>query len=87
MLDPSRPINGRASTNLDAWLDYGRTFTVANKKVRWSGQFRVQNVWNDRTALPWSADVNDNGTVFYLQRKTVGERQFLLSSTFSLYRE
>ena len=84
VLDPSRPINGRASTNLDAWLDYGRTFMVANKKVRWSGQFRVQNVWNDRTAQPWSADVNDNGTVFYQQRKTVGERQFLLSSTFSL---
>jgi hypothetical protein len=84
VLDPSRPINGRASTNLDAWLDYGRTFTVANQKVRWSGQFRVQNVWNDRTAQPWSADVNDNGTVFYQQRKTVGERQFILSSTFSL---
>jgi hypothetical protein len=44
----------------------------------------VQNVWNDRTAQPWSADVNDNGTVFYQQRKTVGERQFVLSSTFSL---
>ena len=56
---------------------------MANKKVRWSGQFRVQNVWNDRTAQPWSADVNDNGTVFYQQRKTVGERQFLLSSTLS----
>ncbi|WP_414660677.1 TonB-dependent siderophore receptor [Horticoccus sp. 23ND18S-11] len=84
VLDPSRPINGSASTNLDAWLDYGRTFTVANKKVRWSGQFRVQNVWNDRTAQPWSADVDNTGTVFLQQRKTPGERQFILSSTFSL---
>ena len=83
MLDPSRPIDGRAATNLDAWLDYGRSFTVANKKVRWSGQVRVQNVWNDRTAQPWSADVDNNGTVYLQQRKTPGERQFILSSTFS----
>ena len=63
---------------------YGRTFTVANKKVRWSGQFRVQNLWNDRTAQPWSADVDNSGTVFLQQRKTPGERQFILCSTFSL---
>lgn len=82
ILDPSRPINGRVSTNADAWLDYSRTFTVANRKVRWSGQFRIQNLWNDRTAQPWSADVDDRGTVFLQQRKTPGERQFILSSTF-----
>ena len=82
VLDPSRPINGSVSTNLDGWIDYGRTFTVANKKVRWSGQLRVQNLWNDRTAQPWSADVDNAGTVFFQQRKTPGERQFSLSSSF-----
>ena len=82
ILDPSRPIKGTVSTNADGWIDYGRTFTVANRKVRWSGQFRIQNLWNDRTALPWSADVDNAGVVFLQQRKTPGERQFILSSTF-----
>jgi outer membrane receptor protein involved in Fe transport len=82
ILDPSRPIMGVPSTNGDAWLDYGRPFTVANRKVRWSAQFRVQNLWNDRTAMPWSADVDNGGSVFLQQRKTPGERQFMLSSTF-----
>ena len=82
VLDPSRPIKGTVSTNVDAWFDYGRTFTTANKKVRWSGQFRVLNLWNDRTAQPWSADVDTNGVPFLQQRKTPGERQFVLSSTF-----
>lgn len=62
-------------------LDYSRTFIVAERKVRWAGQVRVQNLWNDRTALPWSADVDHAGSVFFMQRKTPGERQFILSST------
>ena len=82
ILDPTRPIIGTPSTNGDAWLDYSRTFTVAERKVRWSGQFRVQNLWNDRTALPWSADVDNTGSVYLQQRKTPGERQLIVSSTF-----
>jgi iron complex outermembrane receptor protein len=82
ILDPSRPIKGTVSTNVDAWLDYGRTFTVAERKLRWSAQFRVQNLADDRTALPWSADVDNNGVPFMMQRKTPGERQFILSSNF-----
>ncbi|MBI5690516.1 MAG: TonB-dependent receptor [Verrucomicrobia bacterium] len=82
ILDPNRPILGVPSTNGDAWIDYNRTFTVAERKVRWSAQLRIQNLWNDRTALPWSADVDNSGTVFLQQRKTPGERQFILSSTF-----
>ncbi len=82
LLDPSRPIMGVPSTNGDVWLDYSRTFTVANRKVRWAGQLRVQNFWNDRTAMPWSADVNDAGSVFMQQRRAPGERQYVLSSTF-----
>jgi hypothetical protein len=82
LLDPSRPIMGVPSTNGDAWLDYGRTFTVANRKVRWSAQLRVQNFWNDRTAMPWSSDVDNAGNVFMQQRRAPGERQYILSSTF-----
>jgi iron complex outermembrane receptor protein len=82
ILDPSRPIVGRPSTNGDVWLDYSRTVTVADRKVRWSAQLRVQNLWNDRTALPWSADVDNSGSVFLQQRRTPGERQFILSSGF-----
>jgi hypothetical protein len=29
------------ATNLDGWINYARTFTLANKMVRWSAQFRV----------------------------------------------
>jgi len=82
ILDPSRPIKGASSTNVDAWLDYSRAFTVAERKVRWTGQLRVQNLWDDRTAMPWSADVDNNGVPFMMQRKTPGARQFIASSTF-----
>jgi iron complex outermembrane receptor protein len=82
ILDPSRPIMGVPSTNGDAWIDYSRTFALGGHKVRWAGQLRVQNLWNDRTAMPWSADVDNTGSVFLAQRKTPGERQFILSSSF-----
>ena len=31
---------------------------------------------------PWSSDADNSGTISLQQRKTSGERQFILSSTF-----
>ncbi len=81
-LDPSRPIRGRSSTNVDAWLEYGRPFTLAGRKIHWNAQLRVQNLFDDRTLQLWQADVDNNGAVYVQQRRTPGERQYVLSSTF-----
>jgi outer membrane receptor protein involved in Fe transport len=81
-LDPARPIKGKTSTNADAWLEYGRQFSFAGRKIRWNAQFRVQNLWDDRTLQLWQADVDNAGNVYVQQRRTPGERQYVLSSTF-----
>lgn len=82
VLDPTRPIKGLSSSNVDAWLDYNRTFKVAARKVRWVAQFRVQNLLDDTTPMRWVADVNDNGDVLMQQRKPLGAIQYSLSSAF-----
>lgn len=82
VLDPTRPIKGVSSTNVDAWIDYSRPFTAAGKKINWVAQFRVQNLLDDTSAMPWTADVNDLGTPYLQQRKPVGSIQYSLSSTF-----
>jgi iron complex outermembrane recepter protein len=83
VLDPAQPIKGHVSTNVDGWLEYGRTFNLAGRKLRWDAQIRVQNLLNDRTLQLWQADVDNNGNVYIQQRRTPGERQYVLSSTFS----
>ncbi len=84
LLDPTRPFAGRAFTNLDAWVEYGRTFTVRERKVRWSVEVRVQNLLDDRGLQPWTASDDGSGHPFIETRRTPGERQFSLSSTFAL---
>jgi outer membrane receptor protein involved in Fe transport len=84
MLDLTRPFYSVASDNVDAWVEYSRTFTVMDRKVRWVAQVRVQNVWDDRTMLPWTAEDDGTGRRVIFSRRTPGARQFVLSSTFSL---
>lgn len=84
MLDLTRPFYSVPSSNVDAWVEYNRTFSFANRKVRWVAQFRVQNVWDDRTMLPWTAEDDGAGNKVIFSRRTPGARQFVLSSTFSL---
>lgn len=84
MLDLTRPYYSVPSSNVDAWLEYSRTFGFANRKVRWVAQLRVQNVWDDRTMLPWTAEDDGAGNRQIFSRRMPGARQFVVSSTFSL---
>ena len=84
MLDLTRPFYSVASDNLDAWLEYNRTLGVFNRRIRWTAQLRVQNVFDDRTMLPWTAEDDGTGRKIVFSRRTPGARQFVASSTFSL---
>lgn len=83
LLDPTRPIRGQATTNLDGWLDYECNVTLGGRKLRWSAQLRVQNVFDDRTLQPWTADDDGTGHARIQTRRTPGARMAALSSTFS----
>lgn len=80
-LDPTRPFKGRESTNLDAWLDYERVSTTRKGNIRWSLQARVQNVFDDRTLLPWTAEDDGTGRMYIQTRRTPNARNFALSAT------
>lgn len=84
MLDLTRPYYSVPSENVDAWIEYGRTFTARDRKVRWVAQLRVQNAFDDRTMLPWTAEDDGTGRMVIFSRRTPGARQWVLSSTFSL---
>lgn len=84
LLDRTRPFFGTSSSNTDAWLEYGRPLRFGNRKVRWTAQLRVQNVWDDRTMLPWTAEDDGTGHQVIFSRRTPGARQFVISSSFSL---
>ncbi|MDO8542700.1 MAG: hypothetical protein Q7S40_19845 [Opitutaceae bacterium] len=84
MLDLTRPYYSIPSSNVDAWLEYSRSFSAVNRKVRWVAQLRVQNVLDDRTMLPWTAEDDGTGQKVIFSRRTPGARQFVVSSTFSL---
>ena len=84
MLDLTRPYYSQGSDNLDAWLEYARAFTLRERKVRWTAQLRVQNVFDDRTMLPWTAEDDGTGRPVIFSRRTPGARQFVVSSSFSL---
>lgn len=81
VLDPTRPIHGRGTTNLGAWLDYERALTFGVKKFRWSAQLRVPNVFDDRTVLPWTADDDGSGQPYIQSRRPSGARMFAFSSS------
>lgn len=83
LLDPARPIEGVASTNLDLWIDYQRTIALHGRKIRWSAQLRVQNVFDDRTLMPWTADDDGTGHAFIQTRRIPGARMIGLSSSFA----
>lgn len=83
VLDPTRPFKGLRSTNLDGWLDYERTFALRGTKIRWSAQLRIQNVFDDRTLHPWTADDDGTGRPYIQSRRTPSARQFVLSSAFA----
>lgn len=84
MLDLTRPFYSVATDNLDAWLEYNRTFALGERKVRWTAQARVQNVFDDRTMLPWTAQDDGTGRKVIFSRRTPSARQFVLSSSFAL---
>jgi len=84
VLDPTRPFRSTPSTNLDTFVEYARPFTAMGRKIRWSAQFRVQNLLDDRTLLPWIAEDDGTGRPIITQRQRPGERQFVLSSSFAL---
>ena len=83
LLDTTRPFTGRPFTNLDAWLEYGRTFTLLERKVRWSAEIRVQNLANNRSLQPWTATDDGTGRPAIETRRTPGERQVSVSSSLA----
>ncbi|HUR56163.1 MAG TPA: TonB-dependent receptor plug domain-containing protein [Opitutaceae bacterium] len=83
LLDPSRPFFGQMSSNLDGWIEYGRTFEAFRRKVRWNAQLRVQNLLDDRTILPWTAEDDGTGRMIIFSRRMPGARQFVVNSTFA----
>jgi hypothetical protein len=83
LLDPTRPFVGRSFTNLDAWLEYGRTFSLRERKLRWSAELRVQNLADNRGLQPWTAADDGTGRPFIESRRTPGERQFSVSSSLA----
>jgi hypothetical protein len=82
IVDPTRPFFGSVTTNLDSFVEYNRAITVANRKLRWSAQLRVQNVFDDRTLAPWIADDDGTGRAIIQQRLRPSERQLVLSTSF-----
>jgi hypothetical protein len=83
MLDPSRPFLGSVSTNLDAFVEYARVVTAANRKFKWTTQLRVQNALDDRTLAPWIADDDGTGHAVIEERLRPSERQFIASTSLS----
>jgi outer membrane receptor protein involved in Fe transport len=84
LLDPTRPFYSSESSNADAWLEYSHTFgTEKTRKIRWVAQLRVQNLWDDRSLLPWTADDDGTGHMVVFSRRMPGARQFSASSSFS----
>jgi hypothetical protein len=82
LLDPTRPFKGSATTNVDAFVDYSRQFTLGGRKLRWTAQLRVQNLLDDRTLQPWISDDDGTGRAVIQQRLRASARQFIVSSTF-----
>ena len=83
LLDPTRPFQGRPFANLDAWVEYGHTLSLLQRKVRWSCEVRVQNLANNRGLQPWTATDDGTGRPFIESRRTPGERQFSVSSSLA----
>ena len=83
VLDPTRPFYSTPSTNLDVFGEYARPFTAMGRKVRWSAQVRLQNVFDDRTLLPWIAEDDGTGRPVIVQRLRPGAQQFVLSTTLA----
>ena len=83
VLDPTRPFYSTSSTNLDTFLEYSRPFTRFGRKVLWSAQLRVQNLFDDRTLLPWIADDDGTGRPIVEERLRASARQLVLSSKFT----
>ncbi len=84
MLDLTRPYYSIPSSNVDAWIEYSRSFTAMNRTVRWVAQLRAQNALDDRTLLPWTAEDDGTGQKVIFSRRAPGARQFIVSSSFSL---
>jgi len=80
LLDPTRPFKGRPFTNVDAWVEYGRTLKLLERKVRWSAEVRVQNLADNRGLQPWTAVDDGTGRPFVETRRAPGERQVSLST-------
>jgi hypothetical protein len=80
VLDPTRPFRSTPSTNLDVFSEYARTFPAVGRKIRWSAQLRVQNVFDDRTLLPWIAEDDGTGRPIITQRLRPGQQQWVLST-------
>jgi outer membrane receptor protein involved in Fe transport len=81
LLDVTQPFFGAKTFNVDAWIDYSRT--LLRKRIRWEAQLRVQNVFDDRNAKPWTALDDGTGGRFVEQRLLPNALGVSLSSKFS----
>lgn len=81
LFDITQPYFGAKTLNVDAWVEYGRA--ILRKRVRWEAQLRVQNLFDDRTAKPWTALDDGTGGRFVEQRLLPNALGVSLSSKFS----
>jgi hypothetical protein len=83
LLDPTRPFLGSVSTNLDAFVEYSRALSISNRKLRWTSQVRVQNIFDDRTMAPWIADDDGTGHAIIEERLRPSERQLIVTTSLA----
>jgi hypothetical protein len=81
LLDVTQPFFGAKTFNVDAWIDYSRT--LLRKRIRWEAQLRVQNVFDDRNAKPWTALDDGTGGRFVEQRLFPNALGVSLSTKFA----
>jgi hypothetical protein len=80
MPDITRPINGPSESFFDAWVRYERNFKLGEKKLGWTCQLNVQNVFNKSDIVCIGRNYDLNATPSNYQK--LDPIKFTLSNTF-----
>jgi iron complex outermembrane recepter protein len=75
--DITRPIKGDDELLFDAWLGYTRELEIANKRVAWTVQLNVRNLWGADEFTPIAAYTDGTYTAYDRNEP----RTFILTNT------
>jgi hypothetical protein len=75
--DVTRPIKGEEILFFDAWVEYNRDIHLGSKKLNWSIQLNVRNLFDDDKFAALSADVDGRPTSYSRNEP----RTFILTNT------